>query len=83
MLNTTIELAKKAGVKILEFYTEDMEVTSKKDDSPLTKADMAAHHIIVDGLVELTPEIPIISEETGVPEYSERKDWKKSKTRRF
>lgn len=77
MLNTAIELAKKAGVKILEFYTEDMEVTSKKDNSPLTKADMAAHHIIVDGLKELTPEIPIISEETGVPEYTERKDWNK------
>ncbi len=77
MLNAVIELAKKAGVKILEFYTEDMEITSKKDESPLTKADIAAHHIIVDGLKELTPEIPIISEESGVPDYSVRKKWSK------
>ncbi|GAB5409679.1 MAG: 3'(2'),5'-bisphosphate nucleotidase CysQ [Balneolaceae bacterium] len=77
MTNTIIELAKKAGVKILEFYTEEIEVTTKKDESPLTKADLAAHHIIVDGLKALTPSIPIISEETGVPPFSERKSWDK------
>lgn len=77
MTDNIIELAKKAGIKILEFYSEEIEVTTKKDDSPLTKADLAAHHIIVDGLKELTPEIPIISEETGVPEYSERSKWGK------
>lgn len=77
MTDTIIELAKKAGVKILEFYNEDIEVTTKKDESPLTKADLAAHHIIVDGLKELTPDIPIISEESGVPDYEERKNWNK------
>lgn len=77
MIDTVIELAKQAGVKILDFYDEEIEVTTKKDDSPLTKADLAAHHIIVDGLKELNPEIPIISEETGVPEYSTRSGWDK------
>ena len=77
MTDTLIDLAREAGVKILEFYTEDMEVTTKKDESPLTKADLAAHHIIVDGLRALTPDIPIISEETGVPEYSVRNTWNK------
>lgn len=75
MIHTIIDLAKEAGVKILEFYTEEMEVTTKKDESPLTKADLAAHHIIVDGLKSLTPTIPIISEETGVPAYSVRSTW--------
>lgn len=77
MIDTVIELAKQAGVKILDFYDEEIEVTTKKDDSPLTKADLAAHHIIIDGLKELNPEIPIISEETGVPEYSTRSGWDK------
>ena len=77
MLNTIIELAKKAGAATLEFYTEDMDVTSKKDDSPLTKADLASHHVIVDGLRKLTPDIPIISEESGVPDYNTRKEWSK------
>ncbi len=77
MVKDIIRLAREAGEKILEFYDEKVEVTTKKDDSPLTKADLAAHHHIVAGLKELTPEIPIISEESGVPDYSERKEWNK------
>lgn len=68
-------IAEEAGKKILSFYDDPIDVTQKSDDSPLTKADLAAHHFIVDKLKELTPNIPIISEESGVPEYDERKDW--------
>ena len=75
MTNAVIELAKKAGLKILEFYDDKIEVSSKSDQSPLTKADLASHHIIVDGLKELTPNVPIISEESGVPDYETRKEW--------
>lgn len=77
MVKDVIRLAKEAGERILEFYDEEVEVTTKKDDSPLTKADLAAHHHIVAGLKELTPDIPIISEESGVPDFSERKAWNK------
>jgi 3'(2'), 5'-bisphosphate nucleotidase len=75
MINSIIKLAEEAGEKILGFYHDDIEVTSKGDDSPLTKADLAAHHHIVDGLKSITPDIPIISEESGVPEYDIRKNW--------
>ncbi len=75
MINTIIKLAEEAGDKILGYYSDDIEVTSKGDDSPLTKADLAAHHHIVDGLKLLTPNIPIISEESGVPEYEIRSKW--------
>lgn len=75
MIYTIIDLAEKAGDKILEFYNDDIEVSKKGDDSPLTKADLAAHHVIVDGLKSLTPDIPIISEESGVPDYEVRKQW--------
>ncbi len=77
MIRQVKELAKDAGIKILEFYKESIEVSFKDDNSPLTKADLAAHHIIVDGLKKLTPNIPIISEESRVPEYSVRKSWSK------
>ena len=77
MIEAIISLAQKAGEKILEYYNDDVEVTTKKDDTPLTKADLAAHHVIVDGLKKLTPDIPIISEESGVPEYEVRKNWTK------
>ncbi len=75
MINSIIKLAEEAGEKILGYYQDDIEVTSKGDDSPLTKADLAAHHHIVDGLKEITPDIPIISEESGVPAFDIRKNW--------
>lgn len=77
MLKQIIEISKQAGEAMLEFYEDDMEVMKKDDDSPLTKADLASHHIIVDALKELDPDTPVISEESGIPEYEERKDWTK------
>ena len=77
MLEKIIETARKAGDAILEFYTDDIEVIDKEDDSPLTKADLAAHHIIIDALDEIDPDTPVISEESGVPGYEERKNWTK------
>lgn len=77
MLNEVITIAKEAGEAILDIYhaSQDVEISRKDDDSPLTKADLSAHHIIIDALKELDPDTSIISEESGVPEYEERKDW--------
>lgn len=75
MLNRVIKTAQEAGKKILEFYDTEVEVMSKEDDSPLTKADLAAHHFIVNALREIDPDIPIISEESVLPEYEERQNW--------
>lgn len=61
----------------MDYYTDEIEVFDKEDDSPLTKADLAAHHIIVDALRVLDPDTPVISEESGIPEYDERKGWEK------
>lgn len=77
MLDQIIQTAKKAGEAILGYYSEDVEVVKKDDDSPLTKADLAAHKIIVNALMEIDPDIPVISEESGVPDYAERREWKK------
>ena len=77
IIQEIIETARKAGEAILEFYRDDIEVTSKDDDSPLTKADLAAHNVIIEALAELDPETPVISEESGVPDYSVRKEWDK------
>lgn len=75
MIQDIIKLAIEAGKEILKYYDDEIYVEKKDDDSPLTKADLAAHHIIVNGLKELTPAIPVISEESGVPGYESRKDW--------
>ncbi|MBT8077886.1 MAG: 3'(2'),5'-bisphosphate nucleotidase CysQ [Gammaproteobacteria bacterium] len=70
-----IALARKAGDAILEVYASDFDVQAKDDDSPLTQADLASHRIIASGLQKLTPELPIISEESGLPPFKERRQW--------
>jgi len=79
MLKEIIGIAKEAGEAMLEIYhdAQDVEITRKDDDSPLTKADLASHHIIIDALNELDPDTPGISEESGIPDYEERKGWNK------
>jgi 3'(2'), 5'-bisphosphate nucleotidase len=78
-LNSLIEpivaLAEDAGRAILEVYSTDFDVQEKDDESPLTQADLAAHRRISEGLKSLTPDIPVISEESGLPEFSERRQW--------
>ena len=41
----------------------NLDITIKSDNSPVTKADIAAHTLLFNGLSSLTPTIPIISEE--------------------
>jgi len=70
-----IELAKKAGDAILEVYNTDFDVAEKEDESPLTRADLASHHVISDGLARQDAHTPIISEEGGLPEFQVRREW--------
>lgn len=58
----------------MEIYeTDDFNVDFKADNSPLTKADIASHNIIVAYLE--TSGIPILSEEGRELPYSERENW--------
>lgn len=70
-------LVKQAGDAILDVYNQDGElnVDAKSDDSPLTEADRRAHRILADGLKQLTPEWPVLSEESRLPDYELRKTW--------
>ena len=72
-----VDLAHKAGLAILEVYETDFEVMGKADDSPLTQADLAAHRVLVAGLAELTPHIPVLSEEEKAPEFAVRQSWER------
>ncbi|MET1414565.1 3'(2'),5'-bisphosphate nucleotidase CysQ [Roseibium sp. HPY-6] len=57
------QLAVRAGEEILKIYAEPFEVENKLDGSPVTKADAAAEKIILDGLTEAFPDIPVVAEE--------------------
>ncbi|MEO0575252.1 MAG: 3'(2'),5'-bisphosphate nucleotidase CysQ [Pseudomonadota bacterium] len=70
-----IELARKAGAAILDVYETDFDVQAKADDSPLTRADLASHNVIADGLARHDAHIPVISEEDGLPDFETRGRW--------
>jgi len=73
-----IALAHDAASAILGIYDSEFAVQHKDDDSPLTAADLAAHRCIVDGLARITPEIPVLSEESAheVPTAT-RRQWQR------
>lgn len=75
LLSAASDIARRAGVAILGVYAEEFAVTRKADQSPLTLADMRAHEVIARGLQELTPGIPVLSEEGSEIPYAVRRQW--------
>jgi 3'(2'), 5'-bisphosphate nucleotidase len=64
MMETVCDLAIEAGRRIMPFYRRRLTVTAKQDASPLTEADLAAHHFLVESLPAVLPDTPVISEES-------------------
>lgn len=75
LLPPVCEIARQAGVRIMEIYGKEFKIEKKDDNSPLTAADMASHRTIQAGLKHLTPAIPILSEESSEAPYAERSQW--------
>jgi 3'(2'), 5'-bisphosphate nucleotidase len=64
-LREVVDIAAAAGKEIMAVVASgDLGTRLKADDSPLTRADLASNRVIVTKLQELTPEIPVISEES-------------------
>jgi len=61
------QVALDAGAAVMQIYQDvtlgEAQLPDKADASPLTMADLASHHLIVERLATLTPEIPVVSEE--------------------
>lgn len=68
-------LAIEAGQKIMTIYEADYAVSMKEDRTPLTTADLASHRLIVEGLSQLAPSYPILSEESDQIPFTERARW--------
>jgi 3'(2'), 5'-bisphosphate nucleotidase len=72
-LPEVLKIADIASEKVLSIYMTDFKVNYKADDSPITAADLASHRVIMDGLRQLSRDIPVLSEEgAGIP-WEERK----------
>lgn len=68
------ETARSAGEEILKIYrSNNFDIELKSDHSPITRADIAAHHIIVEQLKKTS--YPILSEEGKSIPYKIRQKW--------
>ena len=59
-----IDTFKKAGDESIKVEKQGVKIKTKEDGSPVTNGDLIVNTIITDKIAKLTPDIPIISEET-------------------
>lgn len=79
LIDRVVELSHEAGRAILAVYEREQgfDVETKTDDSPVTEADLAAHRIIVATLSTLLEGVPVLSEESQLPPYDVRRQWRR------
>jgi 3'(2'), 5'-bisphosphate nucleotidase len=65
----------RAGAAIMDVYNGAFAVENKDDNSPLTLADLESQRVIAEGLTQLTPGIPVLSEESAQAPWTERRNW--------
>jgi 3'(2'), 5'-bisphosphate nucleotidase len=77
LLHSVVAVAIGAGQEIMHVYNRDaqIEVDFKEDDSPITEADTRSHRLIVSSLQQMTPDIPVLSEESDAVPHSVRRRW--------
>ena len=75
LLQRVGDIARAAGEAILVVYRSDFDVVQKSDRSPVTAADLAAQEVIMAGLDDLEPRLPVVSEEAHAAAWSERQKW--------
>jgi 3'(2'), 5'-bisphosphate nucleotidase len=69
-------VAARAGEAIMKVYDAGFEVQRKEDNSPLTLADLESQRIIIEALQQLTPDVPILSEESAAAPWEQRRHWR-------
>ena len=78
LLESLALICQRAGEAIMQVYhgAEAEQYQRKADQSPVTQADLAAHHIISSALVELI-DVPVLSEEKEAPPFEQRRHWRR------
>jgi 3'(2'), 5'-bisphosphate nucleotidase len=79
LLTAVVSITQQAGELLTVFYNNHLQssinIETKDDQSPVTAADMASHAFIESALQALTPDIPVLSEESA--DVSERRQWER------
>lgn len=78
-VDALLTLCAEAGELIAQEYrgAHADEYREKSDDSPITRADVASHHCLVNGLRRLLPDIPVLSEESPSDAIAQRRRWQR------
>jgi 3'(2'), 5'-bisphosphate nucleotidase len=75
-LDQVTDIAEAAGEAAMAHYRDvEVDVEYKDDDSPLTAADLDSNGVIEEGLADIVPELPVLSEESTAVDYDERSGW--------
>lgn len=75
-IDQVADIGRNAGKMLLKYADcSEKNIQFKQDDSPVTLADMESNEVLMNGLMKLTPGIPIVSEEVELPDYSIRKNY--------
>jgi len=75
-MDVAVDVAEQAAPLIMDVYKkDDFDIQIKSDRTPVTKADLLAHHLIKKRLQQHYPEIPILSEESASVDWQQRKHW--------
>jgi len=75
LAESLLPIVAEAGEAIMKIYDGAFTVQHKDDNSPLTLADLESQKIIIDGLRRITPDIPILSEESAAAPWAQRRTW--------
>ena len=76
LLASVADIARRAATEILAVYASGASDTRHKADaSPLTEADLRAHRLILRALAELSPQLPVLSEESPPEAGAARRSW--------
>ena len=75
LLAKLLNLSSHAGEIIMDFRKKSPDYLIKDDNTPLTQADKASHEFLLNELTKLTPNTPILSEESSHIPFSIRESW--------
>ncbi len=79
LLPVVVHIAQQTGELLTVFYNNHLQssitIKKKDDTSPVTAADLAAHDFIESALQALTPDIPVLSEESA--DVTDRRQWQR------
>ena len=76
LVQSLMPVVERASAAIMQIYDGAFAVQRKDDNSPLTLADLESQRVIIEGLKRITPDIPILSEESAAAPWVQRQTWR-------